>query len=204
MLVSVWNIVRGTAALLLFIGLNVVLPIWGISRLRRWLRHRRENRPQRKYKIISFPIIALNAIPGFIGFMVYEMEFEFNEDVLGAMMTIICVITIIHAIVTCRLSGLWIGPVRILLGFVIGASVGFVLIALLGIFMLLGLSGSSEESDRRTAENTKYIYKNGRRCEVYRLGDSDHFRDPETNDTLTMTDDSNFVNQDGESFKTSS
>lgn len=147
------------------------------------------------------PIIILNAIPGFMEFLELQEMVDFDDNLVGAMMTGAWLITIIHAIIQYRFAGLWIAPVRILIGLTLGISVGIAIVLTLGLFLLLGVAASSEESDLRVANNTRRITRGGRTYEVYRMGDSEYFRDPETNDTLHVVDDSHFIDQEGNSFE---
>lgn len=196
-----WNYICGAGMLILFTVLYFVLPIWGIRKLYLWFRKKRSIQSPKKYKVILLPIIALNAVPGFIGFLVEEAEMDFNEDILGALMMGIWIITIIHAIIQCRFAGLWIGPLRILLGMAIGISAGAAILIILGILLVLGFVASSDASSQRAAANTRQIYRNGRCYAVHRIGDSEYFTDPKTNETLRIIDDSHVINQNGESFE---
>lgn len=80
-------------------------------------------------------------------------------------------------------------------------SAGAAILIILGILLVLGFVASSDASSQRAAANTRQIYRNGRCYAVHRIGDSEYFTDPETNETLRIIDDSHVINQNGESFE---
>lgn len=193
--------VFGTVMFVLYIGVTVVLPIWGIRKLYVWFRKRKRISPPKKHKVIFAPTVALNVIPGFMGFLMEEMEVGINEDIFGALMMATWIITLVHALIQCHFSGLWIGPLRILIGMVIGLSAGVAILLILGAFLVVGFAGSTDASDEQKAANTKRIYRNGQCYEVFRTGSSEYFTDPQTNETLRIVDESHFINQNGEYFE---
>ena len=160
--------------ILLPIALYIVLPIFIIRRIIQMLKsHKRSNK--KKYRYIYWPLIILCAVPGFccstasIGNNLDSSIGELWINIMG----ITFLITMVWTIIQYKVAGLWVGLIRFLIGYGIGALASIFIILGLGVilFLLIALSDS----------DTIYIIKDGEYCALTKDYDGQSYIDREGN-----------------------
>lgn len=132
----------------------------------------------RAVRVFSVPLVALVAISIGVAYIAYKT----NHNGTWALKMIIfaVLITLVWSLVTCRLKGLWVGPVRILLGFLVFmAIVTVVFMIVVFVAAILGLIGGSS-----TSPESITIWRNGRYVNLKRVSNSEYI-DTSTNEQYT-------------------
>lgn len=121
---------------------------------------------KKRGKIVSIPCFLMVAVPSFV-LTLYDNEMIQlkDEEPWCAAYTIIMILVIVISLFQCGLRGIWIGPLRFVLGTFIGAlgAVGWIL--LIGVLLVVGMAGGGSRGD-----TTLRINKDGRLIEIYPAG----------------------------------
>lgn len=146
----------------------------------------------RSVRVFSVPLVALVAISIGATYIVHETT---HDDIWGSKAIIFAVvITLVWSLITCRLQGLWVGPVRILLGFLVFMAIATVVFMIV-VFVatILGLIGGSSSSPESIT-----IWRNGRYVNLKRVSNSEYV-DISTNEQYTY-DGSSVEDSSGERY----
>lgn len=132
----------------------------------------------RSVRVFSVPLVALVAVSIGAAYIDYKAT---HSDTRGLKMVIFAiVITLVWSLITCHLKGLWVGPVRILLGILVFIAIATVVFMVIGFAaIILGLMGGSSPSPE-----TITIWRNGRYVHLKRVSNSEYI-DTSTNEQYT-------------------
>ena len=84
-----------------------------------------------------------------------------NEELWNAILIIAMIVTIIWSIIECKLAGIWIGPLRFLLGASAGILGAAAVIILSGVILLVGIGGNSGQPYIYYYGEKRYLSKSG-------------------------------------------
>lgn len=155
--------------------------MWLMVRLEKFVKflwHAKVIVGNRSVRVFSVPLVALVAISIGVAYIDYRTT---HNDTRGLRVVIFAiVITLVWSLITCRLKGIWVGPVRILLGFVVFMAIATVVFMIIGFAaIVLGLMGGSS-----TSPETITIWRNGRYVNLKRVSNSEYI-DTSTNEQYT-------------------
>lgn len=96
-------------------------------------------------KFFSIPCMLIMAVPGFvIGMMENGLLDNTYKEQWGIAMGILGLLVIIYTIIQYGLIGIWLGPVRAAVGIMFGMFIAVLIIAILGLFLVMGAGGGDE------------------------------------------------------------
>lgn len=170
-----------TFLVIIFAIIVCVILMWlavRFERFAKFLWHAKIVVGNRSVRVFSVPLVALVAIS--IGAAYIDYKTTLN-DTRGLRLVIIAmVITLVWSLITCQLKGLWVGPVRILLGVLVFLAIATVVFMIIGFAaIVLGLMGGSS-----TSPETITIWRNGRYVKLRRVSNSEYI-DVSTNEQYT-------------------
>ncbi len=114
-------------------------------------------------KFLSIPCLLITAVPGFVIVMIDSGFINADHEDQWAMATLILTLLVtVYTIIQYGLPGIWTGPIRALIGILIGGTFGALLICILGflLFMSIGDGGPG-------AGSVIYILRDGEKTELY-------------------------------------
>ena len=163
-------------AVLVYVGGPILLIVWLIRR-----KKNPQPKKERNYKVLRPLPILINAPVAFVLIWAEETSNPLkNEEMWVGILVVLFLVTIIWSLIECKLAGIWIGPLRAILGLLAGTAGAIAVILLAGILMAIGVAGG----------NRKYISKSG---EKYYLQDNGNGQYTDKYGNVLQADDSGSV-----------
>ena len=134
------NVLVNILTLILMLAIYIGIPTLIIVLIIRRKKNPRPRKP-RTYRILSPLPIIINIPATFV--LTYAEQSDNplkNEDIWYAVMSIAFVVTIVWAIVECKLAGLWVGPLRWFIGAAGGVLAAAAVIIFLGLCLVIGFA----------------------------------------------------------------
>ena len=150
----IWSLI---GVVLIYIGGPIALIVWLVRRKRN-----PRVKEKRKYKVLRFLPIAINVPAAFMfAWAEHTGNPMQNEEIWNAVLIIAMIVTIIWSLIECKLSGLWIGPLRALIGMSAGILGSAAVIILCGLLMVMGVGGSGRRMYVNVSGEKHYLSPNG-------------------------------------------
>lgn len=186
---------------ILMIAVYVGAPVLLILGLFKWRKHRKmkdKTGDKKPYKIISVPLLVLNATPA-CGIVlrenaVFNLE-RTSEEFWYIVITLCFAVEVVITLIQCKWRGIWISMVRFLAGTALGIAAGNSIVIFFGLCLVLmsimaigGSSGSGSETIAFRKDDGTYVL-------LRRSGMDKHYYDSDTGDTYRVLDTDRVLNE---------
>lgn len=185
---------------ILMIAIYVGAPTLLILGLLKWRKHRRtavKTENKRPYKLLSVPLLVLNAVPA-CGIVLREnAAFNLertNEEFWYMLMTFFFIVEAVITLLQCKWRGIWISIVRFLAGTALGIAAGNSIVIFLGMCLVLMAVAAMDGSSHSGKETISFRKDDGTYVVLYRGGMDKHYYDPSTGETYRVLDSDRVMN----------
>lgn len=136
------------------------------------------------YKMISIPLLILNAVPACMAALGTQETFEdIDVEFWNHMMILFFLIEMLITVILCKGKGIWIGLIRFFAGTLAGVAVAAAILAVIAVFAVILFAFAGIKVPGSDRKRIKIIH-NGEKKTLYE--DNGYFRDPSTGELFTL------------------